>query len=253
MLTHDDFHPGNVIWQRGTLSGLIDWSSARLGPRWYEVSYCRADVALLFGMHAADRLVAEYVAATGLQPADTPVFDLICGLTARRWATAWLTAYAEQGRAAHDVAQLAEIARRTAPGDHPAERSAQVGQGARANHQLAAARQVVDAPADVPLLWLLREELKLTGTKFGCGMGLCGACMVHIDGKRAFSGSSDKTVRVWHGNSGRHLLCLRGHDKMITSVAFSESGDRIVSGWRLVNDRCWNLQCARKLTHLCFV
>jgi isoquinoline 1-oxidoreductase subunit alpha len=44
-----------------------------------------------------------------------------------------------------------------------------------------------DAPAQTPLLWVIREELKLTGTKFGCGTGLCGACMVHIDGKRAFS------------------------------------------------------------------
>jgi isoquinoline 1-oxidoreductase alpha subunit len=44
-----------------------------------------------------------------------------------------------------------------------------------------------DAPADTPLLWVLREEIKLTGTKFGCGTGLCGACMVHIDGERAFS------------------------------------------------------------------
>jgi isoquinoline 1-oxidoreductase subunit alpha len=45
----------------------------------------------------------------------------------------------------------------------------------------------VDAPADTPLLWVIREHLKLTGTKFGCGVGLCGACMVHIGGKRAFS------------------------------------------------------------------
>ena len=44
-----------------------------------------------------------------------------------------------------------------------------------------------NAPAHTPLLWVIREELKLTGTKFGCGTGLCGACMVHIDGARAFS------------------------------------------------------------------
>jgi isoquinoline 1-oxidoreductase subunit alpha len=44
-----------------------------------------------------------------------------------------------------------------------------------------------DAPPATPLLWVIREGLKLTGTKFGCGTGLCGACMVHIDGKRTFS------------------------------------------------------------------
>ena len=44
-----------------------------------------------------------------------------------------------------------------------------------------------DAPPATPLLWVIREDLKLTGTKYGCGTGLCGACMVHIDGKRAFS------------------------------------------------------------------
>ena len=44
-----------------------------------------------------------------------------------------------------------------------------------------------DAPPQTPLLWVIREELKLTGTKFGCGAGLCGACVVHVEGKRAFS------------------------------------------------------------------
>ena len=43
--------------------------------------------------------------------------------------------------------------------------------------------QTVDAPAQMPLLWVLRDTLGLTGTKFGCGMALCGACTVHINGQ----------------------------------------------------------------------
>src|SRR5580700_8107099 len=42
---------------------------------------------------------------------------------------------------------------------------------------------VVDAPPDMPLLWVLRDILGLTGTKFGCGIAQCGACTVHIGGK----------------------------------------------------------------------
>src|SRR5690242_18753196 len=43
-------------------------------------------------------------------------------------------------------------------------------------------RQSVDVPAQMPLLWVLRDKLGLTGTKFGCGLQLCGACTVHING-----------------------------------------------------------------------
>jgi isoquinoline 1-oxidoreductase subunit alpha len=43
-------------------------------------------------------------------------------------------------------------------------------------------RREVDVPPDMPLLWVLRDVLGMTGTKFGCGMALCGACTVHLDG-----------------------------------------------------------------------
>ena len=48
-------------------------------------------------------------------------------------------------------------------------------------------RRSVTAHPDTPLLWVLRENLKLTGTKYGCGIGQCGACTVHVDGRPALS------------------------------------------------------------------
>lgn len=41
----------------------------------------------------------------------------------------------------------------------------------------------VDVPGDTPLLWVIRDEVGLTGTKFGCGIGMCGACTIHIGGR----------------------------------------------------------------------
>jgi isoquinoline 1-oxidoreductase subunit alpha len=46
-------------------------------------------------------------------------------------------------------------------------------------------RMETDIPTDTPLLWFLRDNLQMTGTKFGCGMALCGACTVHINGEPA--------------------------------------------------------------------
>ncbi len=43
----------------------------------------------------------------------------------------------------------------------------------------------VDAPAEMPLLWVVRDRLGLTGTKYGCGVGICGACTIHLDGRAA--------------------------------------------------------------------
>jgi isoquinoline 1-oxidoreductase alpha subunit len=64
--------------------------------------------------------------------------------------------------------------------------------------------QVADEP-DRPLLWVLRDELGLTGTKFGCGVGLCGSCEVHLDSKvvrsciTSLSAARDKAIRTIEG------------------------------------------------------
>ena len=63
----------------------------------------------------------------------------------------------------------------------------------------------VDAAGATPLLWIIREHLQLTGTKFGCGAGLCGACMVHVDGQRAFAcqtSLSDVAGKIDHDDRG---------------------------------------------------
>ena len=56
--------------------------------------------------------------------------------------------------------------------------------------------QTVEVDADTPLLWVLREQLGLTGTKYGCGMALCGACTVHLDGEPVRSCSTPVSAAV---------------------------------------------------------
>jgi isoquinoline 1-oxidoreductase alpha subunit len=63
----------------------------------------------------------------------------------------------------------------------------------------------VDADPEMPLLWALREQLQLTGTKFGCGMALCGACTVHLDGKPVRSCSTPMSAA-----SGKKVITIEG-------------------------------------------
>ncbi|HYL22867.1 MAG TPA: (2Fe-2S)-binding protein [Burkholderiales bacterium] len=63
----------------------------------------------------------------------------------------------------------------------------------------------VDADPETPLLWVLRDFLELTGTKFGCGMALCGACTVHVDGKPTRS-----CVTPLAAVTGRRITTIEG-------------------------------------------
>lgn len=73
----------------------------------------------------------------------------------------------------------------------------------------------VKAEPDTPILWLLRGELQLTGTKFGCGMALCGACTVHLDGEpirscvTPISAAAGKNITTIEGIQGPQIEALR--------------------------------------------
>jgi isoquinoline 1-oxidoreductase alpha subunit len=67
------------------------------------------------------------------------------------------------------------------------------------------ASRTVDVPAEMPLLWVLRDVLGLTGTKFGCGMALCGACTVHVDGQPVRSCST-----VMKSVAGKRITTIEG-------------------------------------------
>jgi isoquinoline 1-oxidoreductase alpha subunit len=74
----------------------------------------------------------------------------------------------------------------------------------------------VDVPADTPLLWVLRDELQLTGTKYGCGVAQCGACTVHIGGQAVracvtpFSAVANREVTTIEGLRGKVGQAVQG-------------------------------------------
>ncbi len=81
-------------------------------------------------------------------------------------------------------------------------------------------RVQVDAPAETPLLWVLRDHLGLTGTKFGCGKALCGACTVHVEGTPARS-----CQLTLAGVAGRRITTIEGLDGRV-ALAVQSAWDR---------------------------
>lgn len=77
VFTHGDLNPANVLWRRGRVSGLVDWSAARLDARWSELAYCRAAVCLHLGPDVADRLTDAYADIVGHVSDELAVYDLM--------------------------------------------------------------------------------------------------------------------------------------------------------------------------------
>jgi isoquinoline 1-oxidoreductase alpha subunit len=90
----------------------------------------------------------------------------------------------------------------------------------------------VEAEPDTPLLWVVRDHLNLTGTKFGCGAGLCGACTVHLDGKAvrscqtAVSEVAGKKVTTIEGLSpnSSHPLQKAWIEEQVPQCGYCQSG-----------------------------
>ncbi|MDP6437354.1 MAG: (2Fe-2S)-binding protein [Gammaproteobacteria bacterium] len=91
----------------------------------------------------------------------------------------------------------------------------------------------VDVPAEMPLLWVLRDRLQLTGTKYGCGIAQCGACTVHLDGQAvrtcvlpasAVDGRSVRTIEDMAEDEALHPVQQAWIDEQVPQCGYCQSG-----------------------------
>jgi isoquinoline 1-oxidoreductase subunit alpha len=95
----------------------------------------------------------------------------------------------------------------------------------------------VDVPADMPLLWVLRDVLNLKGAKYGCGMALCGCCTVHIDGEAVrscvtqISEANGKTITTLEGLSadGTHPVQMAWQEIDVPQCGYCQAGQMMTA------------------------
>lgn len=119
----------------------------------------------------------------------------------------------------------------------------------------------LDAEDDMPLLWAIRDVAGYTGTKFGCGVGLCGACSIHLDGRltrscvtpvSAAKGKAITTIEGLTPASGLHPVQQAWVDQEVSQCGYCQSG-QIMAAAALLNDNPnpSDEEIRAKMTNLC--
>ena len=121
--------------------------------------------------------------------------------------------------------------------------------------------RTVEADADTPLLWVLREQLGLTGTKFGCGIGACGACTVHLNGAAtracavpvsALHGAHITTIEGLAPVDAPHAVQAAWVAQQVPQCGYCQSGMIMaVTALRARNARPSDAQIDAELTNIC--
>jgi aminoglycoside phosphotransferase (APT) family kinase protein len=106
VLTHYDFWSGNTLWRGGVLTGVVDWSGGGLGPRGFDVGWCRLDLYLLYGEHVASRFLDTYETASKSVLPGRLVWDLWAVARSHAQVESWAPNYRDLGRTDLTAAEL---------------------------------------------------------------------------------------------------------------------------------------------------